>query len=281
MEAQYVHMTSVWWFATDVLSFRRALQRQSRAVVTTLQQVELHKKIKPLLAKITRFTELQATHMPSLATARPDVLSNAPVLTADTALTYPIVLPSSLPAATRAAVCSPELVTIEDDFRNADLFEALDDLRHALRMRSSYNRDKVKNITGQIRNTRAREKQLAVDEEVKDAAYRYRDARRSLMQLRGEGDWEKVLRPLLDSDIVGLNERALTREELAENERVRVMGGTASDDSVALTGAVYTGEGRRTLSWIWYAEGVDLSSADVDDPGLRDGESLRATHANS
>ncbi|KAL1947003.1 hypothetical protein VTO73DRAFT_13964 [Trametes versicolor] len=73
-----------------------------------------------------------------------------------------------------------------------------------------------------------------------------------------------------DPDVVGLNERALTREELAENERLREMGKAADDRSVPLPGVVNLGEGHRTLSWIWYSAGVQATlQGDANDPGLR------------
>ncbi|KAJ7646156.1 hypothetical protein B0H17DRAFT_1148218 [Mycena rosella] len=48
----------------------------------------------------------------------------------------------------------------------------------------------------------------------------YRYARNAVSQLRGNGEWERTLQVLLDSDIRTLNERALTNEELAQREVV-------------------------------------------------------------
>ncbi|KAI9069929.1 hypothetical protein FKP32DRAFT_1537310, partial [Trametes sanguinea] len=268
-EANEVGPSSFVVLGLEIIQAQRAAKQQSAGALTTLQQVELKKKLGPLVGKITRFVELQAAHMPGLASLPPSLLPEPPALTIETATSYPIILPSALPPQIRARVCASELTGIEDDLRYADANEALDDLRHALRMRSAYNHDKVKNVTGQVPNTRARERQSSVEEAVRDAAQRYREARQALEGLRGPGDWEKTLKPLLDGDIVSLNERALSREEIAENERIRALGGTASDDSVPLSGAVYVGEGRRTLSWIWYTGTANLSD-NADDPGLRD-----------
>lgn len=244
---------------------------QKAAATTTLQQVNLQKRAVPLLHKVRQFLQLQAKYMPGLASQDAEGAPRVPALSDIEA--YPLQFPSDLSPELRASACVPGLAQVEDDLQNADAYEALDELRHALRIRAAYNRDKVKNVTGQVPNTRAREKQSSADEDVHSAKRRYRAARRALERLRGPGEWETILRPLLDSDVVGLNERALTREELAENERVRAMGGTAGDDSVPLTGVVNVGEGRRTLSWIWYTSDGDAPRGD-DDPGLRDCKSL-------
>lgn len=142
------------------------------------------------------------------------------------------------------------------------------------RIQAAYNCDKVKNVTGQVPNTRAREKQGSADESIHAAKQRYRAARSALERLRGSGEWEATLHSLLDKDIVGLNQRALTREKLADNDRARDMGGAAEDDSVPLSGVISVGEGRRTLSWIWYTSDGDALHSNNDDLGLQDCKSL-------
>ncbi|CDO74326.1 hypothetical protein BN946_scf184348.g1 [Trametes cinnabarina] len=249
----------------EVKQAQAALSRQKDSATTTLQQVNWQKRASPLLHKIQRYLELQAIYMPRLS--RPTA---TPSLSLETATLFPITLPSDLPPSDRAASCDLNLSTIEEDLRSANAFEALEDLRRSLRMRASYNLDKIKNVTGQVPNTRAREKQATVDEAVRDAKQRYREARSALERLRGPGEWEKMLRPLLDSDVIALNERALRREELAENERLRELGSTVEDRGVPLTGAVQVGEGRRTLSWIWYTGGAQMSPQDDADISLRD-----------
>ncbi|KAI0348829.1 hypothetical protein OH77DRAFT_1550647, partial [Trametes cingulata] len=261
----------------EIRQARSSLAAQKKTATTVLQQVDLHKRAAPLLHRLNQFLDLQAVYMPRLASHT----SPQPPPTVDTIYSYPLHLPSELAPDIRALVCVEGLAQIEDDLQYAEACEALDELRHALRIRTSYNRAKIKNVTGQVLNTRAREKQATVDEAVNAAKQRYRAARLTLMQLRGAGDWEATLRPLLDEDIVGLNERALTREEVAENERIRAMGGVAQDRGVPLSGVVNPGEGRRTLSWIRYTASTQAtSSADgAQDPELRD--SLRVEWAKA
>jgi hypothetical protein len=72
------------------------------------------------------------------------------------------------------------------------------------------------------------------------------------------------LRELKDEDIRGMHERALNEEEAAVYEQTRRMGGLADkavlgelDDeslpTVTFDPVLALGEGRRTLSWIWYS----------------------------
>lgn len=244
--------------------------------MTTLQQVNFQKQASALLQKLQQFRKLQDVHMPGLSDALLSEGTVIPQLSPDIVDTYPIILPSDVSPPNRLRICSAYLVKVEDELQYADACDALEDLRHSLRMRTAYNQDKIANVTGQIHNTRARDMQQSVEDAVKHARDRYRKARNAVERLRGPGDWQKLLQVLCDSDIVGLNERALTREERAENERAREMGQPVEDFGKALAGAVTTGEGRRTLSWIWYSGGASTpaSGAGGNDFGLQDGEFL-------
>ncbi|KAI0348910.1 hypothetical protein OH77DRAFT_1465897 [Trametes cingulata] len=173
----------------EIRQARSSLAAQKKTATTVLQQVDLHKRAAPLLHRLNQFLDLQAVYMPRLASHT----SPQPPPTVDTIYSYPLHLPSELAPDIRALVCVEGLAQIEDDLQYAEACEALDELRHALRIRTSYNRAKIKNVTGQVLNTRAREKQATVDEAVNAAKQRYRAARLALMQLRGAGDWEATL----------------------------------------------------------------------------------------
>jgi hypothetical protein len=71
--------------------------------------------------------------------------------------------------------------------------------------------------------------------------------------LKGDGPWEKELAVLEDSDVHALNERALTEEEAEQRKAVHDYEEIAEEGGVAAFGVVALGEGRRTLSWIWYS----------------------------
>ena len=168
----------------------------------------------------------------------------------------PITFPSTIPQALRSSVCPKHVLDVEERLREAQAFEALDDVRRYLRQRSFASTFKIKNITGQRANTRARQWLNTINSKVVAAKHAYRHARARLLDLRGSGTWVNVLRVLEDADVRGLNERALTAQEKAEREAVRERGGLVDEvDGVPVLQAVLLGDGRRTLSWIWSAPG--------------------------
>lgn len=167
-------------------------------------------------------------------------------------------LPSDL-GANRGEICSPTLINIEDRLREAEATDSLEELRRLLRHRTAVNQAKIKHVTGQRPNTRAREAQRRMDQRVTACKNRYRRTRAKLQQLRGDGPWQATFRELLDEDIRALNERARSTEERAEQERIRDIAKKKGDEcvdedyGVILQKVVSVGEGRRTLSWIWYS----------------------------
>lgn len=162
-------------------------------------------------------------------------------------------LPSQLPPDARAKVCDQRLSSAKDQLREAEACEALEDLRRHLRSWMFANKFKIKNITGQKANTRARMWQKTIDNRAVACKHRYRRARTSLLALRGPGDWETILRVLNDADVRALNERALTAQEEADWAKARQAAGAVEEElqGVVLDGD-QLGEGWRTLSWIWF-----------------------------
>ncbi|KAJ7800943.1 hypothetical protein B0H14DRAFT_2386836, partial [Mycena olivaceomarginata] len=110
--------------------------------------------------------------------------------------------------------------------------------------------------------TKSQALQSGIEERIKGAASRYRSAREALLSLRGPGAWEEVLQVLQQADIRGMNERTLNDEEKEEERKARILAGLPPDeDEVDEFGEVVeptvlfnleTGEGKRSLSWIWY-----------------------------
>ena len=201
-------------------------------------------------------------------------LSSSPDSTVSTNVEHTkLYLPSELTAADRRKLCPNSLAAMEDRIRFAEASDSLEDLRHHLRTRSFTNKFKIANVTGQIKNTRAREVQHRIDDRVRAAELQYRRAREALMRLRGAGDWEKTLKVLEKSDVRALNERELNQEEQDELYRLRQRLGTNTEDMederiVARVAAV--GEGTRRPSWIWFS-GIGTAES-MDDPLTRAGE---------
>lgn len=177
-----------------------------------------------------------------------------------------IYLPSSLNPSNQTSACIAGLVEVEDRLRLAHCTEALEDLRRHLRTRSFATKLRRHAAHSQGTYTRARALQDQIDGKVRAATVRYRAARKALLSLRGPGHWEEGLRELQDGDIRGLNERALTEREEEEQHRAHRLAGIEDSgltiNTVAVTG-VETGEGRRSLSWLWYNVSADEASEEI------------------
>lgn len=191
--------------------------------------------------------------------------STAPVHIEDAKL----FMPSELDATQRDEYCREGVVDTENRLRYAEAFESLEDLRRHLRTRTYMNRFKIKNVTGQKDNTRARDKQSTIDASVKSSELRYRRARKAVRTLRGPGDWEKVLQVLQPSDVRGLNERSLNDQEKEEERQTRVKAGLPEDDIDdvrIIAKPVAVGEGARRPSWLWFSSST---GEDMSDPIMR------------
>jgi hypothetical protein len=137
---------------------------------------------------------------------------------------------------------------------------------------------------GQGAYTKSRELLDGIEDRIRTAATRYRAARAALLALRGPGPWENVLQKLSQVDIRGMNERLLNDEEKEENRKARLMAGLADNADGAdideygepveptVLFNLETGEGRRTLSWIWYT-GTIRDSDTAKDGSLHEGKS--------
>jgi hypothetical protein len=164
----------------------------------------------------------------------------------------------------RQTVCEQGLERIEEEMREAELKDTLEDLRDGLRARTITNKFRHWNTTGQRALTRGQGilRQIAI--RVLKAKLQYCYSRNALLQLRGHGKWEKLYCVLEEADVRGINEHAVGKEELAEQERLRELGEIV-EGRIAAVGVVAAGEGTHTMSWIWYMTKVDGSEAELVD----------------
>lgn len=170
-------------------------------------------------------------------------------------------LPSEIPTALRENVCSSALTKIEEELRVGQLSESLASIRHHLRQRGYAGQLKNRNGKGQVYFLRSNAFISQVERHIRKHQSTYNNARRSLMNIRGPGGWEKIYQVLLPTDICGINERLVRQEEEAEYKRAREMLGLTDDaeideDQPAVTSPIDVraiGEGKRRLSWIWYS----------------------------
>jgi hypothetical protein len=110
-------------------------------------------------------------------------------------------LPSRLLPDVRSRVCIRNLPGIEEKLRTAQCHDALNSLRHVLKIKSRLIQFKNKNVRGQREGLRSREVINRVHDRARVAAEKYRTARAGMLQLVRAGDWEQVLKVLADADI--------------------------------------------------------------------------------
>ena len=181
-------------------------------------------------------------------------------------------LPSNLSASDRDTFCHPSLPSIEEKLRTAQCCDALEGLRHILRVKTRMVYFKNKNVRGQREGTRSRAVIDRVHARARAFADKYRDARKAKLALSGPGDWEAEFRPLSDSDIRSCTDADRVRKQVGRKGAVDEAegggdvgsgggaaaggGGGGGADGFSLLPEKRarrdgTGETRRTLSWIW------------------------------
>ncbi|KAF8202527.1 hypothetical protein BJ912DRAFT_842756 [Pholiota molesta] len=180
---------------------------------------------------------------------------------------FELCLPSSIPVAHRAHVCIAGLSEIEEQLRTAQCHDALESIRHILKIKSRMVLFKNKNVRGQTEGTRSRTVIDRVHSRAKAAAVKYRAARHAKLALSGHGDWENELKILADNDIRAyqdpnrLRPRTGRRGTLEDDQldaapASETMDVDESQPDIDLLPQIRdrrdgTGETRRTLSWIW------------------------------
>jgi hypothetical protein len=203
-------------------------------------------------------------------------------------------LPSSVPAHLRQSVCMDGLPEIEERLRTAQCGDAIQSLRHTLRVKSRMVLFKNANIVGQRPSLRSRAIIDRVHERAKKSANRYRLAREAKKRLVGEGEWEKELPELKDEDVrsyrdqarfkKGAGRRGITEDSWEPREEANTEQNGAegeNGDGISLWTEVWSernvtqrediprdgmGETHKTTSWIW-TSGPGLSLSNGTDEG--------------
>jgi hypothetical protein len=175
-----------------------------------------------------------------------------------------LYLPSEIGA---GEVCSNKLRDYEWRLRIAEAHDALNEIRHHLRLRSHMYKFKDRFQRGQRANTQSRATIARVQDHVEAAADKYIAARTALERLApilGKNGWEGQLRPLNRStDLQGL-----TADGYQQSNAKRKLPGRGTTEA-----GHRQSESRRKLSWIWLTTEVELdSSGKAGDKGLHEGE---------
>jgi hypothetical protein len=224
--------------------FRRRLLADYGALgqhSTDAQNTKLQVRSNNLRRKIHAWTDVHQLYIPGIRILRVRAEKGRPDgEEAERPETMPLWLPSAIG---RKAVCDRRLRELEWALRHAQANDALNELRHGLRLRSYLYIDKDRFQRGQRQNTRSRTIIQRADIKVQSSATKYRVARHALVNLAltlSRVGWETSLPRLADKDIRGI--------------------------SAGLEGET---EGRRTLSWIWTRVGVAVQA--TGDQHLHDG----------
>ncbi|KAF9488152.1 hypothetical protein BDN71DRAFT_1499587 [Pleurotus eryngii] len=239
----------------------------SKRDLTTVEATQLQTSRTNLLKRIKRFRETQPMYMSGLSNYLKQFPSDE---TTSTPELMPLYLPSFFPTAQQHLICQPNLNELEDRLRFAQTTEALSNLRCQLRTCSFANSYKTRNTHSQGAYTQSWLLQNQIEVRIRAIRGQYDNARAALLSLRGPGDWETSLRLLHAEDIRGINERALTAEEQEEYRHAQLLAGVSPESvqneldghgvtsgqenapTVAFNRSLALGEGRQTLSWIWY-----------------------------
>ncbi|KAI0054994.1 hypothetical protein BV25DRAFT_1922198 [Artomyces pyxidatus] len=235
----------LFFLAMEIEEVQRGIAADRVSKPTDSQAARLQERQNAVAKRVVRFRVQASKVFPLRAAVFPSETAQLTPAEASKPEGVPLPLPSSTPSPLRERIYSQDAIDVEAKIRLAEATEALDRVRHHLRMRTYLNAYKIKNVTGQGACTRAQSLQSQVDAKVNAGARRYRNARRVYQGLVGDGDWQLSLQELKDEDVRGLSERVVRENERAE-ERLTA-------EQLADVRAREGGEGRRTLSWLWYS----------------------------
>jgi hypothetical protein len=188
---------------------------------------------------MARFRILQATYMPVVAHL---LASRSSSLDSEQPEVTTLYLPSEL-SALLLAQCSPGLVDLEKQLREAQCISSLEQLRNQLFIKARFLVHKGLHLRHQAATTRARALLDRNERKIWLHAAKYRDARAALLRHHDDAsnfEWEEL-----------------------KQEDIRCM-----EDSDALEkhqSKATLGESRRKLSWIWMGAAQGASDARMHD----------------
>ncbi|KDQ53697.1 hypothetical protein JAAARDRAFT_197155 [Jaapia argillacea MUCL 33604] len=135
------------------------------------------------------------------------------------------------------------------------------------------SRFKIKNVTGQVANTRFQMILRRVEGKVDSAVHQYDHARGSYLSLKGHGSWENTLQVLNPGDVHGPNEKDIQDTEVLDAERLAERTGIQTGLCTYASEQAFF-KRHRALAWemVWKAARewakaatTTLSSSDVLD----------------
>ncbi|KAM6490334.1 hypothetical protein JOM56_014311, partial [Amanita muscaria] len=276
----------------------RRLSKKSNIGTTVRQGATLEEQRNAFRVKLRQWEQLRSAYMPGLSQYRIQFLNEPNIAKSfDLPEDDDLYLPSSIMESHRGAVCIRDFAKIEEKLRMAQTYDALEGLRHVLRVKMRMIHFKNRNIRGQCDGTRSRAVIDRVHERARYFADKYRSVRSTLMSLLGPGGWEASLQPLNDSDIRAYTDPVYLKPKVGRNgtseddvNELPMIAPSQLDKQPNVTFSLLpqprdrcdgTGETHRTLSWIWL--NTNIKPEDAKDDILRSewaksrARSLRAT----
>ncbi|KAF9006891.1 hypothetical protein BDZ89DRAFT_965772 [Hymenopellis radicata] len=208
---------------------------------------DVHEKRCQIQAHLRQLRELQTVYMPCVAAK----LSAAAGSRTGDVEEEKLWVPSELTAEERNG-CAKGLAASEEVMRVAQCEDALETIRNMQAAKCTLIAFRKINVRGQRNTGRIHTTVKRLDAKSDFAVAKYRHARDALLELRGEGDWEKVLKPLLDADVKALDGMSFDIELPREKKKRKV---TRRNPQL--------GSGSQTISWIWLMEGA-VDGQDTD-----------------
>ncbi|KAK7461260.1 hypothetical protein VKT23_008435 [Stygiomarasmius scandens] len=264
---------------------------------TANQKTTLLQRRMKLLRAIGRFRSMQATYMPAALR----IIEKADPKQ-EHAEQVQLYLPSDLPPAHRSEGCHPGLVDIEQKLREAQLRNALNELRNHLHMKSRLLTYRKSNVAHQGMVRRSQALFLRNEKHIDNAKLKYQAAWNAMYRLVGPDSvkWRKLLesdvRLMDDGDrAVGVARKKKSKKEgetveggILDSEEEEVEVEVIGTDEAALQDRAMrevlrgqtkklkdarkkVGEGKRLPpSWIWTQGGTgDLVDNKVLEEGIR------------
>jgi hypothetical protein len=266
------------------------IQAALKRAQSTAEKIRLKPLRKKLVKNIARLRNLQATYTPSALVHLATLNLNPDVLPED----VPLLLPSSLPPSYRNTDgCNSATLELEQRLRHAQCKDSLVRLRGQLQIKQRLLIYKKRQSRHQGANTRSRGLIARNESKIKRFADQYQSAWTALGVLEGEQLTWPQLRP---ADIRGLEdqdeltereaknrrqiERRLRLEQSLIDEGLIVADEQSAIDEIEEEGdeeveveelarkKAGTGEGKRTVSWIWTLAGTSGTDATLQDGGF-------------
>ncbi|KAJ7814729.1 hypothetical protein B0H13DRAFT_2218818, partial [Mycena leptocephala] len=209
---------------TEMLAMGLQLEEQQRALATHVKHVGAHETVDQGRRRIERETKLrrkidawmgvQQLFIPEVALLREREDAARKRVAATQAMPglraqdMKLWLPSAIG---RSAQCDPELVEYEYMLRKGQAFEALEEIRNQLLVRTHEYKFKDRAVRGMRGNTRSATRIKAIDARIQRAAEQYRAARAALVSLSStldrigtdldHADWKQHLHVLKEEHI--------------------------------------------------------------------------------